>query len=125
MRGAKPGNQNGRRHGFWRTPTYRSCEKMIQRCYNPNQEKYPYYGGRGVTVCERWRKSFAAFLADMGECPSELTLDRKDPTGNYEAGNCRWATWEEQHKNTRAHWEQEHQDVGAFALTSSRFLEAV
>lgn len=121
--GAKVGNQNAKRHGYWRTPTYRSWEKMIQRCYNENGENFIYYGGRGVTVCESWRKSFVAFLDDMGECPPNLTLDRKDPTGNYDPGNCRWASWEQQHKNTRARWEQDHIDTRFLSLKPSHFLE--
>lgn len=69
---------------------------MIQRCTNPNHENWHRYGGRGITVCERWR-SFNLFLEDMGERPSRNhTIDRKDTSGNYEPGKCRWATKTEQ-----------------------------
>lgn len=98
------------RHGHGRrdkkrSPTYRSWDKMIQRCTNPNDAHYSYYGGRGITVCERWRK-FENFLADMGERPigpgRGFTLDRyPNKNGNYEPDNCRWATWTEQMNNTR------------------------
>lgn len=76
---------------------------MIQRCTNPNNAKYSYYGGRGIKVCARWLASFADFLADVGERPSpKLTLDRfPNNDGNYEPGNVRWATWSEQMRNRR------------------------
>jgi hypothetical protein len=72
---------------------------MIQRCTNPNNIKYPAYGARGISVCERWR-TFENFFADMGERPQGKTLDRHpDPAGNYEPVNCRWATPLEQRHN--------------------------
>lgn len=86
------------RHGLCGTPTYRSWQGMIQRCTNPKVPKWKHYGGRGITVCERWR-DFTNFLADMGERPDGRTLDRTDPDGNYEPGNCRWATAVEQRHN--------------------------
>ena len=71
---------------------------MKQRCKNPNHIAFSRYGGAGSTICERW-ESFSNFLADMGERPKGKTLDRINGLGNYEPGNCRWATWEEQHEN--------------------------
>jgi len=88
------------KHGYAGTPTYRAWHEMKKRCYNPNVIRYPKYGGRGIEVCERWRESFSAFLADMGEKPGpEYSMDRVDVNGNYEPNNCRWATRQEQMRN--------------------------
>jgi hypothetical protein len=76
---------------------------MIARCTDPNVKNWKNYGGRGIQLCERWRNSFAAFLSDMGKKPSpSLSIDRINNDGNYEPGNCRWATPIEQSNNKRA-----------------------
>lgn len=75
---------------------------MIQRCENPNNSNYHSYGGRGISVCRSWRASFDMFLADMGDRPSlDHSIDRINNNGNYEPGNCRWATSLQQSANSR------------------------
>lgn len=96
----KMGSVSRPRHGHSKNGksslTYTSWDGMIQRCTNPKDEGWRYYGGRGIRVCERWLK-FDNFLADMGERPHRLlTLDRIEVNGNYEPGNCRWADWHTQ-----------------------------
>jgi len=85
----------------YRGPTYKSWAAMLTRCRNPNREDWRLYGGRGIKVCKRWLK-FKSFLEDMGERPLGRTLDRfPDPDGDYEPGNCRWATPLEQVRSRR------------------------
>lgn len=90
-------------HGMSDKPEYQVWQGMKKRCFNSNDlDSWPHYGGRGITVCERWRDSFQAFYEDMGPRPGpEYSIDRIDVDGNYEPGNCRWATWSEQNLNKR------------------------
>lgn len=88
-------------HGMRNTSIYHTWDSMKQRCFNKNSRPYKNYGGRGISVCDRWM-SFENFYADMGERPEGAELDRINNNGNYEPGNCRWTTRSENIKNSRA-----------------------
>jgi hypothetical protein len=98
-------------HGLSRTSTYAIWQTMKARCENPRHNRFKHYGGRGITVCERWR-DFKNFLADMGVRPAKMTLDRRDSSGHYEPGNCRWATQKTQQRNRT-----NNRHLTAFGLT--------
>jgi hypothetical protein len=90
-------------HGMSNTVEHRTWLSMRDRCRNPKVAHYECYGGRGITVCERWMDSFENFYKDMGPKPSARhSIDRINVNGNYEPGNCRWATIKQQRRNTRA-----------------------
>jgi hypothetical protein len=89
----------GRYTGRKAHPLYETWRSMIRRCTEPTHASFQDYGARGIVVCERWAESFEAFLEDMGPCPDGMTLDRRESAGNYEPGNCRWATAIEQSNN--------------------------
>ena len=74
---------------------------MRDRCYNPNADNFEFYGGRGITVCDRWVNDYDAFFDDMGERPEGKSIERRDTNGNYEPDNCYWATKSEQMRNRR------------------------
>ena len=105
-----------------RSLTYMSWNAMIRRCCNPKYTDYNRYGGAGITICERWR-TFANFLADMGPRPEGTSLDRyPDRAGNYEPGNCRWATRREQGNNTSSNVRYSH---GGLNLTIAELAREV
>jgi hypothetical protein len=90
-------------HGLSASPEYQCWADMKQRCLNPDAKFFEHYGGRGVTICDRWRDSFEDFISDVGHRPTPAhTIDRHpDNDGNYEPGNVRWATRQQQIDNRR------------------------
>ena len=113
---AKPGSI---KHGQVKSRTYKSWATMLSRCNNPKATRYDLYGGRGITVCNRW-KDFRNFLEDMGERPEKTSIDRIDRNGNYEPANCRWATQKEQMNNMSRNILH---TVGGNTLTTAQWLE--
>ena len=103
------GNTFRKTHGFrprlgGRTETTRIYDiwaSAKQRCFNPKNKRFADYGGRGITMCDRWKNDVRAFIEDMGPRPPGTTLERKDNDGNYESSNCVWATRLEQAGNQR------------------------
>ena len=91
---------HGHSRGKQVTPEFQAYRSMMARCYRASNIRFPQYGGRGIGVCDRWRDSFEAFFADMGERPSpQHSLDREDNEKDYGPSNCRWATRREQMRN--------------------------
>lgn len=89
-------------HGMSKTRLYAQWNTMLARCYRRSHVSYEQYGGRGIAVCDRWRGSFEAWLEDMGLPPGPgMEIDRIDTNGNYEPGNCRWATAAQNTRNRR------------------------
>ena len=95
-----PEPHRGVGHGLSHHPLYHTWENMMQRCTNPENTNYKHYGARGIRVCKRWHY-FPNFLADIGERPKKMTLDRIDNDGDYELGNIQWATQQAQVRNQR------------------------
>lgn len=90
------------KHGMWRSREYSTWENMLQRCTNPKAKKYHLYGGRNITVCDRWSSSFQSFYEDMGPRPINTTLDRIDSNKGYFKENCKWSNPREQLVNVRS-----------------------
>lgn len=92
---------NGKKHGKCGSRAYKTWQKIIQRCENPSDTAYAYYGGRGITVCKRWLR-FENFYADMGDPPPRLTLERENNSKGYSKANCVWADRKTQARNLRS-----------------------
>lgn len=101
------------RHGMCNHPEYHAWANMIQRCENPKKPEFKNYGGRGISVCARWHV-FTNFISDMGRRPPMTSIERIDNAGNYEPGNCKWATRGEQNRN---HRRNKFIDIDGLSLT--------
>ena len=105
-------------HGLAGTRIYSCWKQMHQRCYNPENQSFPYYGGRGIGVCHRWNSVFN-FLEDMGHPPKGMSIDRKDNDADYSPENCHWVNQEAQNSNTRRNryvvWDGREQTIKAWA----------
>ena len=113
-----------RTHGMRNLPEYSSWSAMRARCINPQRKSYARYGGRGITICDRWLNSFPNFYADMGPKPSsEYSLERINNSGPYSPENCRWATGTEQCSNTRRNRILEHDGLKMTATQWAAFLD--
>lgn len=98
---------------------YAAYRNMMARCYNPKNARFPTYGARGISVCERWRGNFLLFLEDLGRCPGAgFSLERIDNQLGYEPGNCRWATRQDQANNRRS---SKLYDIGGVTKTQAQW----
>lgn len=95
-----PKGAGGHSNGRSLSGTYNTWRGMRERCISEKHASYSWYGGRGISICDRWLGSFINFVEDMGERPKGMSLDRINPDGNYEPENCRWATVKQQSTNT-------------------------
>ena len=111
-------------HGLYKSKEFKVWSGMISRCKNESQVSYPNYGGRGITVCDRWAKSFSAFISDMGMRPDgNYEIDRIDGDGNYEPSNCRWATPSENSQNRRSFSKSGYK--GVWVLKSGKYRASI
>lgn len=109
-----------RKHGLWLHPLYHIWRDMVARCTRPSHHAYGRYGGRGITVCDRWKSDPHTFISDMGPRPEGFSLERKDNSSGYSPNNCIWASVKSQNSNRRSNIKLEFKGV---VLTASQWAE--
>jgi hypothetical protein len=112
------------KHGGWKKSSYNTWRAMMRRCNNPNDKDYPRYGATGITVHPDWH-DYLRFAADMGEPVGDETLDRINPYGNYEPGNCRWASLPVQARNIRIHSKNKSGYTGVIEVYAGRWMAKI
>jgi len=112
------------KHGNSGKSSYNTWRAMVRRCNNPEDKDYGRYGGKGIRVCERWL-TYENFVTDMGEPEGSQTLDRKDPYGNYEPDNCRWASLSDQARNHRLHANNRSGFTGVYTVYEEKWMARI
>ena len=112
------------KHGGHKNASYNTWRAMIRRCTVPTDKDYPRYGGRGVSVCQEWME-YTRFVADMGEPVGDETLDRKNPYGDYNKENCRWAGVQTQNRNVRIRQNSKTGVIGVSTVKTGKFMAKI